>query len=69
MWDGSDNELRTESENDIGKDSDREDYSAFVLTLKEDLVLITGEIDVNEKEVPTCQRNTQLISSGCFRAV
>ena len=32
IWDGSDNELRTESENDIRKDSDREDYSAFVLT-------------------------------------
>ena len=35
-WDGSDDELTTEWESDIAEDSDRGDYSAFVLTLKED---------------------------------
>ena len=35
-WDGSDNELTTESETDIGEDSGKGDYSAFVSTLKED---------------------------------
>ena len=35
-WDGSDDEPPTESESDIGEDSDKLDYSAFVLTLKED---------------------------------
>ena len=28
-WDGSDDELITESESDIGEDSDKEDYSAL----------------------------------------
>ena len=44
MWDGSHDELTTESESDIGEDLDKGDYSAFVLTLKEDQVH-TAEIE------------------------
>ena len=40
-WDRSDDELTTKSKSDIGEDSDKEDYSAFVLTLTEDRFPIT----------------------------
>ena len=32
-WDGSHDELTTESESEIGEDSDKGNYSVFVLTL------------------------------------
>ena len=37
-WDESDEGLTNKSESDIGEDSEKRDYSAFVLTLKEDQV-------------------------------
>ena len=33
-WNGLEYELKTEPESDIGEDSNKGDYSAFVLTLK-----------------------------------
>ena len=52
-WVESDDELTTESESDIGEDSDEGDYRAFVLTLKEDRFLINEvvEIDVTQEKV------------------
>ena len=52
-WDGSDDELTTESESDIGEDLDKGDYSAFVLTLKEDKFPGTEieEIDITGEKV------------------
>ena len=52
-WDGSDEELTTQSESTISDDSDKRDYSAFVLTLKEYRFPITEieEIDVTEEKV------------------
>ena len=52
-WDGSDDEFTSESESDIDEDSDKRDYNAFVLTLKEDQVPIAEaeEVDVTEEEV------------------
>ena len=52
-WEGSDDELTTESESDIGEDSDERDYSAFVVTLKKDQVPIAEaeEIDFTEEKV------------------
>ena len=69
--DGSDDELTTESESEIGEDSDKEDRIAFVLTSKEDRFPITEveEIYMTEEMSLTFQRNTQLISSGCIRVI
>ena len=52
-WDGSGDELTDESGSDIGEDSGKGHYSAFVLTLKEDRFPITEieEIDVAEEKV------------------
>ena len=52
-WDGSDDELTTESERDIGEDSDKGYCCAFVLTLKEDRFTITEveEIDVTQENI------------------
>ena len=51
--DRSDYEITTESESDIGEDSDKGDYGVFVLTLKEDRFPITEieEIHVTEEKV------------------
>ena len=46
-WDGSDDELTTESESDIAEDSDKGEYIAFVLTLKEDQVPIAEVEDID----------------------
>ena len=68
-WNGSGNELTTESESDIEEDSDKGDYSACVLTLKEHRFPSTEieEIDVTEEKSLTFQRNTQLISDDRSR--
>ena len=52
-WDGSDPELTTKSESDIGEDSNKGDYSAFVLSLKGDRFPSTEvkEIDLTEEKV------------------
>ena len=51
-WDGSDDELTTESEINIGEDSYKEDYSKFILILKEDRVPSPEieEIDVTKEK-------------------
>ena len=48
--DGSDDELATESETDIGEDSNRGDYSEFVLTLKQDRFSSTEVEDIDVAE-------------------
>ena len=52
-WNGSDEKLTTESESDIGEDSDKGGYKPFVLTLKEDQVPIADveEIEVTEEKL------------------
>ena len=53
MWDGSDDELTTESENDVEEDSDKGYYSSFVLMQEQEQGPITEveEIDVTEKKI------------------
>ena len=70
-WGGSDNELTTESESDVKEDSGKEDYSTFALTLTEDRFPITEieEIDLIEEKALIFQKNTQLISTDCFRVI
>ena len=46
-WDGSDDELTSESESDIGEDSDKGHYSAFVLALNKDQVPIAEAEEIN----------------------
>ena len=57
-WDGSDGVDTIESESDIGKDLDKGEYSAFLLTFKEDQFPIAEieEIDVTEKNVSHLQK-------------
>ena len=52
-WGGSEDELTSESESDIGEDSDEGNYSAFLLTLNEYRFLMTeiDEIDATEEKV------------------
>ena len=65
-WDGSYEELTTESGSEIVEASGKRDYSAFVLTLKEDRFPITEvkETEATQEKSLTCERNTQLMSNG-----
>ena len=59
-WGGSDDELTTEWESDIAEDSYRRDYSAFVLTLKEDRfpIIEVEERDMIEENVSDVSKST-----------
>ena len=68
-WDGSDDDLTTESESDFGQNSDKGDCIAFVLTSKEDRFPSTEieEIEATEEKVSHLSEECAADSNSCSR--